>query len=49
MKFLCSPKFFPVVMITLNAGASIRYFAAGDWRHGFYWLCAAGLNLAITI
>lgn len=36
------------VSIVISALASIGYFAAGDLRHGIYWLSAAVLTASVT-
>jgi hypothetical protein len=40
---------FPLLIVGLMAAASVPYLLAGDWRHGLYWLFAAGINLVVTI
>jgi hypothetical protein len=39
---------FPAILITLYIGAASVYACDGDWRRVLYWLCAAGLNAAVT-
>ena len=39
----------PYLMGGLSLGASIGYFATGDWRHGVYWLCASGIAVVVTV
>lgn len=40
---------FPFAVIGLSAAASIPYAFNGDWRRSIFWLCAAILNLMVTI
>ncbi len=42
-------KAFPFVLITLMVIASVPYWMQGDWRRGCYWLCAAAINLVVTL
>lgn len=39
--------FFPALLITINALASIFCFIEGEPRKGFYWLAAAVLNATV--
>lgn len=39
---------FPVLLITLSAGASIVYAVDGDYRHALYWFFAAGIQAVVT-
>jgi hypothetical protein len=39
---------FPVLLIVLNAGASIVSIWAGDWRKAIYFGAASILNAAVT-
>lgn len=39
---------FPVLLIILNAGASIMSIWVKDWRMAIYWTAAAVLNAAVT-
>jgi hypothetical protein len=39
---------FPAILITLYLCAATVYAWDGDWRRVVYWLCAAGLNAAVT-
>ena len=39
---------FPVLLIVLNAGASIVSIWARDWRMAIYWGAASVLNAAVT-
>lgn len=38
---------FAWTQVVLSTGASINYFWMGDWKHGLYWGCAAGINYAV--
>jgi hypothetical protein len=39
---------FPVILMSLNVGASIVYFCKCDWKMGLYWLFAMGLTAIVT-
>ena len=39
---------FPTILVVLDIGASIVYFAQGDIRHGVYWLSASVLTASVT-
>ena len=39
---------FPVILIILDFGASVVYFANGDIRRGVYWIAAACLTCCVT-
>lgn len=41
-------KFFPTVILVLQALSAVPYFCTGDWRMGLYWLFAFGLTLVVT-
>jgi hypothetical protein len=41
--------FFPLLIAGLMVCAAVPYLLAGDWRHGLYWLFAAGINVVVTI
>ena len=41
-------KFFPSVLIVLDAAAAVVYAACGDWRRFVYWLAAATLTATVT-
>jgi hypothetical protein len=32
----------------LSLGAAIGYIVQRDWKHGVYWLCAAGITAIVT-
>ena len=38
----------PTVLIIIDIGAAVPYFASGDWRMGVYWLAAATLTTVVT-
>lgn len=38
----------PLVLIVIQAGASVPYLLDGDYRKGFYWLFATGLTVVVT-
>lgn len=40
---------FPLTIAALMICASIPYWVTGDWRHGFYWIAAAVINVVVTI
>ena len=42
------PKVFPMILIGLDIGASLVYFAEGDVRRGIYWIAAATLTSCVT-
>ena len=48
LKIICSPKFFPALLILLDLGAAVVYAKNKDWRKVVYWLAAAVLNAAVT-
>ena len=39
---------FPALLILLDVGAAIMWWASGDWRRGVYWLAAAVLTAVVT-
>ena len=39
---------FPVVLMALNLGAAITYFAQKDARRGLYFLFAAAITATVT-
>jgi len=41
--------YFAYLIISLSLLASATFFVHGDIRHGFYWLCAAALNITVTL
>lgn len=43
-----NPKIFPTVLMVLDIGASVVWFAHGDWRRGLYWAGAALLTFTVT-
>jgi hypothetical protein len=43
-----SPKLFPTVLIILDVGAAIVYFAHGDIKRAVYWIAAAVLTTTVT-
>jgi hypothetical protein len=45
---LRSPRFFPGVIIVLQACAAIRWGVAGSAWNAFYWAFAVGLNTICT-
>ena len=42
-------KIFAWSVIVLQAGASIGYFSARDYKHGFYWLWAVAISVTVTL
>lgn len=43
-----STKVFPVLIIILQAAASLVYASYGDWRRSVYWGAATILTAAVT-
>jgi len=43
-----SPRFFPGIIIALQACAAIRWGFAGSAWNMFYWAFAVGLNTIVT-
>ena len=41
-------KILPTVLMVINLGAAVPYFADGNWRRGVYWLAAARLTFVVT-
>lgn len=41
-------RFFPTILIALDALAGAVYFGKGDIRRGIYWLAAAVLTSCVT-
>jgi len=41
-------KVFPTILIVLNFSAACMYLYKGSAKMTVYWLCACGLNIAIT-
>ena len=41
-------KFFPCILIGLDLGEGIVYFADGDIRRGIYWVAVAALTACVT-
>jgi len=39
---------FPIILMTLNFGASMVYFSKGNWQMGIYWNLALGLTAIVT-
>jgi len=39
---------FPTLLMVLDAGASLVYFAKGDVKHGIYWIAALVLTACVT-
>jgi len=37
------------IMLALQAGNCVVYFASGDWRRGLYWLGAVILTLGVSL
>ena len=48
LKIICSPKFFPALLILLDLGAAVVYAKNKHWRKVVYWVAAAVLNAAVT-
>lgn len=42
-------KLFPVILIVLDFGASVVYFAYGDIKRAIYWVAAGVLTICVTI
>ena len=45
---LRSPNLFPALILTLYAGAAIRYAFAADWARVVYWIAASTLTTVVT-
>lgn len=39
---------FPIVLMVLDVGAAIMYFANKDYKKCVYWIAAAVLNVCVT-
>lgn len=48
MKFFADPALFPKIIIAMYACASTRYFFAGDFGRGVYWIAAALITISVT-
>jgi hypothetical protein len=42
------PRIFNVVIIAMCVAASARWAFEKNWAQAYYWICAAGLNIAVT-
>lgn len=42
------PLMFPVIIITLDVGASLMYLKAKDFNRAVYWAAAAVLTTSVT-
>lgn len=49
MRWLADPRLFPALVMSLNLACAIRWAVAGKWIDAFYWCCALGLNLCLTL
>ena len=38
----------PTILMVIDLGAAVPYFADGNWRRGLYWLFACGLTGVVT-
>lgn len=43
------PRIFNGVIIAMFLAASIRWAYEKNWAQTIYWICAAGLNVAVTM
>lgn len=41
-------RIFGGLIFGLSVVAAVGYFVARDWRHGLYWICAAGCTFIAT-
>ena len=41
-------KFFPIILIALDIGASVVYAFQFDWRRSLYWFAACVLTYCVT-
>ena len=41
-------KILPTVIIIIQIMAAMPFLLKLDWRMSLYWLCAAGINIAVT-
>jgi hypothetical protein len=48
MKLFTDPRIFNFVLMGLYICASARWFFAGDWGKGLYWISALLLVVCIT-
>jgi hypothetical protein len=48
LEFIKSERFFPSVIIALQACAAARWAAAGSAWNSLYWGLAVGLNAVVT-
>lgn len=48
MRWLLDPRAFNVLIIVLFLAAAVRWGFARNWPQTFYWIFAAGLNVAVT-
>jgi hypothetical protein len=40
---------FPIILISLDIGATVAYLMTGDIRRCIYWVAAAILTICVTI